>query len=181
MAEITRSGNIGSISEIAAAEEILDGFVEEKQEVMWLAEFLTDDPMMACACVTDAHNSVHDDDEDGICHICVRSALDLQRMRIVELSSAYRDDDRGGQEQPVMSPDTMEFVVRKSDTIRPRLDSLCRFVLVLCGFQQSSAEEAAVLLGIKKRSVEEAYKRALGSVEVMQCQQFLESYGAAIA
>jgi DNA-directed RNA polymerase specialized sigma24 family protein len=72
-------------------------------------------------------------------------------------------------------------VVRESDVIRLRLDSLCRFVLVLCGFEQRSTGEAALLLGISKHAVEAAYGSALESLEVIYCQAVLASCGCVAA
>ncbi len=80
-----------------------------------------------------------------------------------------------------MSPSTMDFVVRESDMVGSRLDSLCRFVLILCGFEGRSAGEAARLLGISEQATKIAYCSALESLEVVYCQAVLDSHGCAVA
>ena len=189
MAAITTSETIATSSGIAPAEEIRAAFTEHRRELTWLAEFLTDDELMASACVADARN-LTDNNEDEICQECVRrwpreatirSALDLKRTRIAELSSAYEDGAFVGQQHPLLSLDRIELVVRESDVIRLRLDSLCRFVLILCGVEQRSTGDAALLLGISKHAVEAAYSSALESLEVIYCQAVLESYGCVTA
>jgi len=185
MSAITTSGTIATRSGIAPAEEIRAAFTEHRRELTWLAEFLTDDDLMASACVGDARN-LTDNIEDEICEECVRrwpreatirSALDLKRTRIAELSSAYENGAFVGQQHPPLSLDRIDLVVRESDAIRLRLDSLCRFVLILCGVEQRSTGDAALLLGISKPAVEAAYSSALESLEVIYCQAVLESYG----
>ncbi len=190
MAGITISGSIRTGSAIATAEEIRAAFTAHKKEFTWLAEFLAGDDLLASACITDVGSLTEDLNEDEIRHDCVqlwardatiRSVLDLKRMRIAELSSTY---DHGGlfaQEHPPMSLDTIEFVVRESDIVRSRLDSLCRFVLILCGFEQRSPAEAALLLGISKLAVRAAYSGALELLEIIYWQTVLEAYGCAAA
>ena len=190
MAAITTSERNATSSGIATAEEIRSAFAEHKQELTWLAEFLTNDELMASACLADAGNlSKSSNKEDEVCQewarswpreATIRSAVDFKRMRIAELSCAYEGEACGQQHFP-LALDTIELVVRESEFLRLRLDSLCRFALILCGFEQHSAVEAARLLGISKRAVEGAYGTALESLEVIQCQAVLESYGCAAA
>jgi DNA-directed RNA polymerase specialized sigma24 family protein len=188
MATTTISRSISS--EIADTAEIRAAFAEHKQELTWLAEFLSADELMASACVTDARNLMENNNEDEICQEClrmwareatIRSVLDFKRMRIAELSSMYEHDDLVGQEHSPMSLQTMEFVVRESDNVRSRLDCLCRFVLVLRGFAQHSANQAALLLGVSTHAVEAAYTSALETLEVISCQAVLEASGWAAA
>ena len=192
MAATTTSGTTATSSGIPDAEEIRAAFTEHRRELAWLAEFLTDDELMASVCVADARN-LTDTHEDEICQECVRrwpreativSALDLKRTRIAELSSVYESYEYGafvGRQHPPLSLDIFELVVSESDLVRRRLDSLCRFVLILCGVEQRSTGDAALLLGISKHAVEAAYSSALESLEVIYCQVFLESYGCVAA
>lgn len=192
MAAITTSETIATSSAIADAEEIRAAFTEHRRELTWLAEFLTNDELMASACVADARD-LPDNNEDEICQDCIGRwhreatilcALDLKRTRIAELSSVYESYEYGafvGQQHPPLSLDIFELVVGESDLVRLRLDSLCRFVLILCGVEQRSTGDAALLLGISKHAVEAAYSSALDSLEVIYCQVFLESYSCATA
>ncbi len=190
MAAITISPSVASSSGIASAAEIRAAFAEHKEELAWLVEFLSDDELMASACVSDARDLMENNNEDEICREClqmwmreatIRSVLDLKRIRIAELSSTYENDAIASVEHLPMTVERMEFVVRASEIIRPRLDSLCRFALVLCGFERRSTGQAALLLGISKRVVQAAYTTALELLEVIYCQAVLEAHGCAAA
>jgi len=184
MAAITSNEIIGASSAIARPEDIRAAFTDHKEELTWLAEFLTDDELMASACLIDAR-TLTDDNMDEICGAALASwprdaticsALDFRRMRISELAWVYEHRVCCRPHRP-LSLEMLEFVVRHSDAIRLQLDSLCRFVLIVCGVEQRSASDAALLLGISKHVVEVAYSRVLQALEVMYCEEFLESYG----
>lgn len=185
MAAITTNDSIASSSPIASTQDVRAAFREYTKELTWLAGFLTDDETMAPACVAEVYEVTNSND-DEIRYVCVEawpreatllSALELKWARIAELSSVYAREDETGQQHLPLSEEKIELVVRESDVIRRRLDSLCRFVLILCGVERRSAGEAAVLLGISKHVVEVAYSRVLEVLEVTYCEEFLESYG----
>ena len=190
MAAITTNELIATGSAIATAEEVQAVFNEHARELTWLAEFLTDDELVASACVTDAGNLSGNNKEDEICQECVqswsreatvRSAIDAKRTRIAELASLYECEETTDRPPAPLSSESVELVVRESDVIRRRLDSLCRFVLILCGVEQHSARDVARLLGIRQHAVEAAYTSALQFLEVIYCQAVLEAYGCAAA
>jgi len=190
MATTSINPRITAGSGIASAAEIRAAFAENREELMWLAEFLSDDLLTASACVTDARDLMENNKEEEICSEClqawtreaiVRSVLDLKRTRIAALSSTYELEDVVCRQPQPMSSSTVDLVVRESDIVCMRLDSLCRFAVVLCGFEQRSADQAARFLGVSKHAVEAAYSRALEILEVIYCQTVLESYGLAVA
>ena len=189
MAATTTSARSGISSRVAGnAEEIRATFTEDGQELEWLAEFLTGDEMMASACVIDA--STLRENENGKSQewlwpwpreATIRSALDVQRVRIAQLSSAYDRCDCVYGEHAALPLEVLEFLVRESDVIRVRLDTICRFVLVLCGIENRRSREVALLLGISEHAVESAYLAALQSLDVIRSQAMVESYGYAAA
>ena len=67
------------------------------------------------------------------------------------------------------------FVANESNAIRHNLDVLCRFVLILCGVEQRSSSEAALLLEISQHAVEVAYCAAVEALEVIRCQVIFEA------
>ena len=185
MAAITTNDAIASSSPIASTQDVRAAFREYTKELTWLAGFLTDDETMASACVAEVYDVTNSND-DEICYACVEawpreatilSALELKWARIAELSSAYDREDETGQQHQPLSEENIGFVVQESDVIRRRLDSLCRFVLILCGVEQRSADEVAVLLGISKHVVGVAYSRVLQALEVVYCEELLDSCG----
>lgn len=177
-------------SGLATADEIRAAFTEHREELAWLAGFLSADEMVAAACIIDARKLAQN---EGIVvqewlwtsarDATIRSALDVQRVRIAQLSSAY--DRRASTHVPhpalPLDMDTLEFLVRESDQIRLRLDSICRFVLVLCGTENRSSQQVARLLGIGEHAVEAAYCAALQSLDVIRSQAIVEAYGYAAA
>ncbi len=190
MAATTTNKTIANSSAMSSAEAILDALSQHQQELTWLAEFLTDDELLAFACVADAcqlsHNNKGDEIYQACLHMCprestIRSAIDLKRAWIAELSSTYDSADCMPQKHPPLSSDEIELVVMESEGIRRGLDSLCRFVLVLCGVERYAIAEVASLLGITEHAVEVAYVCALEFLDVISCQTWLQAYDCAAA
>ena len=186
MATIMSDACMGTWPGIASADEIRTAFTQHKQELIWLAEFLTGDEIMASACVIDART--RSENRNAITEewfwtwpreTTIRSALDLQRVRIDQLASVYERRDRIHCQHASLSADAAELLTLEFDGVRLRLDVLCRFALILCGVEQRSVTEAAQLLGISKHAVEGAYCAALESLEVIYSQFMLEAYGCA--
>jgi len=190
MAAITTSSATSGISSPVAgnAEEIRATFTEHEQELEWLAEFLTGDEMMASACVIDActlRESENGKSQEWLWpwprEATIRSALDVQRARIAQLASVYDRCDCVYGEHAALPLEMLEFLIRESDVIRVSLDTICRFVLVLCGIGNRRSREVALLLGISEHAVEAAYCAALQSIDVIRSQAIVESYGYAAA
>jgi len=175
-------------SRLETADQICAAFTEHREELAWLAGFLTGDEMVAEACIIDARRLAQNEADvfqewlwpsaqDAI----IRSALDVQQVRIGQLSSAY--ESHGCiHEQHATSPldiDTLDFLVRESDEARLKLDSICRFVLVLRGIENRLLPEVALLLEISEHAVEAAYCAALQSIDVIRSQAIVESDGYA--
>lgn len=184
MATIMSDARMGTGSGIASADEVRTAFTQHKQELTWLAEFLTGDETMASACVVDACTRSESRNEISeewfwvwMRETTIRSALDLERVRIDQLASVYERRDRIHCQHASLSAGTAELLVIEFDAVQLRIDVLCRFVLMLCGVEERSVTETAQLLGISKRAVEGAYCAALDALEVIYSQSILESYG----
>lgn len=184
MAATVTNGIITTSSAITSAEEIRIAFIENDRALKWLAEFLTGDEMIASACVIDACTLTQCEYEIGeewfwswFRSATIHSALEMQRSRIVQLSSVY---DRGGcmhGHHAPLSQDMIGFVASESESIRHQLDVFCRFVVILCGVEQRPPGEAALLLGTSKHAVEVAYCASLELLEVIWCEAILELGG----
>ena len=185
----TTSATSGIRSPVAGnAEETRATFTEHGQELEWLAEFLTGDEMMASACVIDActlRESENGKSQEWLWpwprEATIRSALDVQRARIAQLSSLYDRRACVYGEHAGLPLEMLEFLIRESDVIRPRLDTICRFVLVLCGIGNRRSREVALLLGISEHAVEAAYCTSLQCLDVIRSQAIVEAYGYAAA
>ena len=177
-------------SGLATADETRTAFTEHREELAWLAGFLTADEMVAAACLIDARKLAQSEVKvvpDWLCtsarDATIRSALEVQGVRIAQLSSAYdrRANTHVQHAALPLDTDTLEFLVRESDQIRVRLDSICRFVLVLCGIENRCSQQVARLLGISEHALGAAYCTALQSLDVIRSQAIIESYGYAAA
>lgn len=184
MATIMSDACTGTWSRIASADEIRTAFTQHKQELTWLAEFLTGNEIMASACVIDARTQT--ENRNAVSEewfwtwpreTTIRSALDLERGRIDQLASVYERRDRIHCQYASLPAGTAELLVIEFDAVQLRLDVLCRFVLMLCGVEDRSVTETAQLLRISRRAVEGAYCAALDALEVIYSQFILESYG----
>lgn len=162
------------------AETIRGKFAEHHKELRWLAGFLTGDDAVAEACVIDACATAESFSEalsDGLdispTFATIYSTIQMHRSRIAELSPAYESRAYCTHEQ--LPAASLEFIVIKSDVIRCRLDTLCRFALVMCAIEKCLPSEAAQWLGISQLAVEAAYCAALESLQVINCEMRSES------
>ena len=165
--------------EPAASENVGNVFSQHREELEWLANFLTGDEMIAAACVVDA-GALAESENPGFqewlsewaCVATIRSAAQIQQRRIAQLASTYKQRPciHGG--HTALSSDWREILLEESNVLAARLDVLCRFALVICGLGKRSAHEAALLLGVDATSVEGAYCAAIKFLEVIGCEQF---------
>jgi hypothetical protein len=168
-----------NLAEPPAREYIGSVFNQHREELEWLANFLTGDETITAACLVDAcalAESENPGRQEWLLKCAslatTRSAVQIQQRRIVQLSFAYKQRPciHGGHR--ALSSDWREILVEESSVVIARLDVLCRSALVICGLEKRSADEAAALLGIDPAVVEGAYCAAIKSLEVISCQQF---------
>jgi hypothetical protein len=162
-----------------AGENVGNVFSQHREELEWLATFLTGDEMIAAACMADA-GALAELEIPGFqewlsewdCLATIRSAVEIQQRRIAQLAATYKQRTciHGG--HTALSSDWREILLEESNVLIARLDVLCRFVLVICGLEKRSAPEAALLLGVDATSVEGAYCAAIKFLEVIGCEQF---------
>ena len=168
-----------NLQEAPAREYIGRVFSQHREELEWLANFLTGDETIAAACLVDAC-ALAESENPGFqewilkcaCLATIRSAVEIQQRRIVQLSFAYQQRPCIHGKHTALSSDWREILVEESGVVIARLDALCRSALVICGLEKRSAYEAAVLLGIDPAAVEGAYCAAIKSLEVISCEQF---------
>ena len=158
-----------------AAETIRGAFAEHEEELTWLASFLTGNDAVAEACVIDAcaiaqnfSEALGDRLEVSPTFATIYSVLQIHESRIAELSPLY--ESRGYCTHEQLPAASVEFIVMNSDVIRCRLDTLCRFALVMCGIEKCPLAEAAQWLGISQLAVEAAYCAALESLQIINCE-----------
>jgi hypothetical protein len=175
-------------SKRAGIQSISRVFREYRDDLEWLANFLTGDEKIAAVCVIDAcalaesrNLGLEDWSLERARLATMRSAVEIQRSRIAQLSQVYlrRSCIHGG--HTALSQDSLELVMEESSVLVTRLDLLCRFALAICGIEKYSVEKAATFLGIDRTGLEGAYCAALQFLEVMGCEQFRQqNYFAAV-
>ncbi len=184
--EIITAGIGGTRSELAIPEEIRRAFTSHREELKWLAGFLTGDNEVADACVIDA--SVSPVAQSGVYQeqlsrwmrlATISSAIEIQQLRVTQLAAVYERRDCVHRQPPQLPLEWVEFMVAESDLVQSRLDVLCRFALIMCGIEKCSSTEAARLLGISTHAIEAAYGAAVESLDVIHCQILGQSYGGA--
>lgn len=165
--------------ELVAREYVGGVFSRNREELEWLANFLTGDEKIAEACVVDARVQAESENPNlqewsskWALMSTIRSAAQVQQQRIAQLSCAYMQCGciHGG--HTALSSDWCDILLEESSVVFARLDIFCRFALVICGLEKRSANEAALLLGVDPASVEGAYCAAIKCLEVISCEQF---------
>ncbi len=153
-------------------------FSDYREELEWLANFLTGNEKLAAACVVDACALAKEQNPDFEQWLLqwarlgtLRSAAEIQHSRIVQLSAVYKRRPCIHDGHKALSQDSLDLIVEESNLLISRLDVFCRCALVICGIEKKPAREAAELLGVDPASVESAYCTALEFLEVIGCQQ----------
>lgn len=173
------SAGMGSFGMSAEAANVGNVFTRYREELEWLAHFLTCDRNVAAACVVDAcalAESENPDLREWLLQwarvATIRSAVQIQQRRIAQLSSVYtkRPCMHGG--HLALSTESVEIMVEESMVLTRTLDVLCRCVLVICGLEKRSTQEAAVMLGVDSSVAEAAYCAAVSFLEVFSDEQF---------
>ena len=166
-------------SAVAACDDVGSNLSQCLTGLEWLAFFLTADDSIATACVIDAGGLAEPKNHafDGLMtqwvrHRTIRTAIQMQRFRIAQLSSTYECRICMHCSHAELSPDSIELVVEESSRLAMKLDVLCRCVLVICGIEKRPVHEAASLLGVTDRMVQAAYCRALEYLDVIRCERF---------
>ena len=165
-----------SFLEPAVSEYAGTVFRQNREELEWLANFLTGDEKIAEACIVDACAQAESEnpslEEWSSSKSTIRSAAQVQQQRITQLSCAYVECGciHGG--HTALSSDWYDILIEESSVVFARLDIFCRFALVICGLEKRSANEAALLLGVHPASVEGAYCTAIKCLEVISCEHF---------
>lgn len=175
-------GNNEIFTRITTADEAIRGsFAEHQEELRWLAAFLTGNEEVAEACVVDAcefsqklFELMPDRLPVSPAFAAIDSALEIQRARIAELSRTYERRLCPHSSHEQLPRESLEFVVMMSDVLGSRLDTLCRFVLIICGVEKFTWDETARWLGISALAVEGAYCAAVDALEVIDCEAQLE-------
>lgn len=156
-------------------------FREHREGLEWLAQFITGDEKVAAACVIDACTRSEWQNSSSATSLVkkmriatILSALDTRTSRIAQLSQAHLRQVCMHAGHWALVQDAVELVVQESDLLVARLDVLCRCALVLCGLEKYSVQDAAHLLGIDCKRVENAFCAALEVLDVIGCEHFIE-------
>lgn len=166
----------------ATGEEVRKAFREHREELAWLAVFLTADAELAKVCVVDAFalattpkDVLAQSLEPWTRRCTIRSAIEMQQSRISLLASIYERTPCRHRNHAPLAPFALDLLCDKSEELGLCLDVLCRAALVLCGIEGYSSAESALILGASRAAVEAAYCTALEFLEVLSCKMLMDS------
>lgn len=166
----------------ATGEEVGTAFCEHKEELAWLAVFLTQSAELAKVCLVDAFaiatapsDVVAESLECWTRSCTIRSAVEMQQSRISLLACIYeRTPCRECNHDP-LAPVPLDLLCDQPEELGLCLDVLCRAALVLIGIEHYSPSESAQILKISRTAVESAYCAALEFLEVLSCKMLMDS------
>ncbi len=166
----------------ATGEEVRQTFREHREELAWLAVFLTGNAELAKVCVVDAFahatmpNDVLAQSLERWARDCtVRSAIEMQQSRIALLASVYECAPYAHGDHGPVSPVVLDLLYDRPEEVALRLDALCRAALVLRGIERYSITDSALVLGVSRTAVEAAYVAGLEILEMVNCELFMAS------
>ena len=172
----------GGLFRYATGEEVRSAFRKHKEELAWLAVFLTRSAELAKVCVVDAFalatapSDVVAESVERWTRCCtIRSAVEMQQSRIALLASTYERTPSGPRNHAPLDPVVLAVLYEKPEELGLCLDVLCRVTLVLCGLEGYSSTDAALMLGISRTAVEAAYCSALEFFDILNCEMFMDS------
>jgi len=160
----------------ATGEEVRRAFREHREELAWLAVFLTPDAELAKVCVVDAFalattptDVLAQSLERWTRRCTIRSAIEMQQSRISLLASIYERAPYRDCNHLSIGPVVLDLLYDTPEELGLCLDVFCRTALVLRGIERYSPTDAALILGVSRTAVEAAYCTALQELEVLSC------------
>ena len=166
----------------ATGEDVRQVFREQREELAWLAVFLTADAELAKACLVDAFalatapKDVFAQSLERWTRRCtVRSAIEMQQSRIALLASVYECVPYAHVDRAPLAPVALDLLYDKPEEVALRVDVLCRAALVLCGIERYSMTDSALLLGVSRAAVKAAYGAALDFLDILNCEMLMDS------
>ncbi len=166
----------------ATGEEVRESFREQREELAWLALFVTADTELAKVCVVDAF-AVATTQKDVLAQslerwtrcCTIRSAIEMRQSRISLLASSYERTAAGPHNHATLDPVVLDVLYEKPEELGLSLDVLCRAALVLRGIEKYSLSDSARMLGVSRSAVEAAYCAALDFCDILNCEMFMDS------
>lgn len=163
---------------LASVEAVKSTFSRYRNELEWIAYFITGDELMATACVADAcaltlsTNTVF---EDWLLHwarhATTRAAVQMLGIRIKELARTHEGKSCSHKAHPPLDAEDLELVMSETEYLISKLDVASRCALVLCGIERRRTREVALLVGVPDLTVISAYCSALQALEVLRCER----------
>ena len=161
-----------SLRDYASASDVRNAFSKRREELQWLAFFITADEATAAECVTDACSLTEKQNTvfgqwlaTWARYATIRSAINHRQIAIKEMVNRYAGEQCPHGAHSKLSTELLDRVVDQTDWFVETLDVLQRAALVICGVERHSISEAALLLGQSKATVLSAYCSSLAALE----------------
>jgi DNA-directed RNA polymerase specialized sigma24 family protein len=159
----------------ATADDFRKAFTEHREELEWLAFFLTGNQDLVQSCMVDAYALAVTQKQvflDWLEHwsrrATILSAIKMQQSRIAQLGAAYRRHPCPHREHARLTPEEIELLKTHPNDIVGRIDVLCRFALVMRGIEEYPPKQSALMLDVNGVAFEAAYCAALESLQMLK-------------
>ncbi len=159
----------------ATADDFRKAFAEHREELEWLAFFLTGNQDLVQPCMVDACALAVSQKQvflDWLEHwsrrAIILSATEMQQSRITQLGAAYRRHPCPHREHASLTPEEIALLRTHPNDIVGRIDVLCRFALVMRGIEEYPTRQSALMLGVNGVAFEAAYCAALESLQMLK-------------
>ena len=161
----------------ATGDEVRNAFCEHREDLAWLAVFLTANAELANVCMVDSC-AVAATPKDVCVHwlqswircCTIRSAVEMQQSRIFLLGAVYERTASHRRDYTPLAPLVLDVLYDKPERFGRCLDVLCRAAMVLIGIEHYSPTESAQILGVSRSALEAAYCAALEFFEILGCE-----------
>lgn len=152
----------------ATTDDLLRSLTSHRKQLRWLALFLTGEESMAEACLShDALSALPyrqvflDWIDHWARHAVIITAAKLQQIQIKEFAAAYRLRSCRHCGHPPLSGAELMAIRELPQNLITRLDTLCRFALIMRGVENYSLHHSALVLDVSRPAVNAAYCAAL--------------------
>lgn len=158
----------------ATPEDLQRSVSEHREQLHWLALFLTGDESLAAACLSHAallaitqQQVFVDWIEHRVRRAVIVTAAKLQQTRILQLASDGRLHHCSHLHHPLLTGPELKLLQQLPHENAFRIDVLCRFALVMCGIEGYSAHKAALMLEVKRSAIDAAYCSGIESLSLL--------------
>jgi hypothetical protein len=161
----------------ATVDDLRQIFTERREQLHWLALFLTGEETLANACLSHAsllaitpRQVIFDWREHWARRSIILTAAKIQQTQILQLAAAYRPRPCGHRGHLPLPGPELKILKELPHEIASRIDVFSRFALVMRGIENYSLHQTALMLEVSSAAVDAAYCAALASLNLLDAE-----------